>query len=238
MNQSLEAMAQAIFKSWFVDFDPVRAKAKGRDHGLPKKIANLFPNSFEDSDLGEIPKGWRVETVGEVCELAYGKALKADQRRPGNVPVMGSNGQVGSHDETLVKGPGIVVGRKGNPGIIKWVSSDFFPIDTTFYVVPLSKNYTLTFLAFALDNLDLSNLGADSAVPGLNRNIAYMSNILVPTPEVLCAFDKVASLIRIRQKSTEEESRTLAALRDSLLPKLISGELRIPEAEKLMERVA
>lgn len=149
---------------------------------------------------------------------------------------MGSNGQVGSHDEALVKGPGIVVGRKGNPGTITWVSSDFFPIDTTFYVVPLSKDYPLTFLAFALDNLDLSNLGADSAVPGLNRNIAYMSNILVPTPEVLCAFDRIASLIRIRQKSTEEESRTLAAMRDTLLPKLISGELRVPDAERIVGR--
>ena len=136
----------------------------------------------------------------------------------------------------MVKGPGIVVGRKGNPGTITWVSSDFFPIDTTFYIVPRSKDYPLTFLAFALDNLDLSNLGADSAVPGLNRNIAYMSNILLPTPEVLCAFDRVASLIRIRQKSTEEESFKLAAVRDALLPKLISGELRVPDVERIVGR--
>jgi type I restriction enzyme S subunit len=66
MNETLEAMAQALFKSWFVDFDPVRAKAEGRDSGLPKHIANLFPDSFEDSELGEIPKGWEVKTLGEM----------------------------------------------------------------------------------------------------------------------------------------------------------------------------
>ena len=64
MNETLEAMARALFKSWFVDFDPVRAKAEGRDPGLPKHLADLFPDSFEDSELGEIPKGWRVRTLG------------------------------------------------------------------------------------------------------------------------------------------------------------------------------
>ena len=65
MNETLEAMARALFKSWFVDFDPVRAKAEGRDPGLPKPLADLFPDSFEDSELGEIPRGWRVATLGD-----------------------------------------------------------------------------------------------------------------------------------------------------------------------------
>ena len=67
MNETLEAMARALFKSWFVDFDPVRAKAEGRDPGLPQPLADLFPDSFEDSELGEIPKGWRAASVDEVC---------------------------------------------------------------------------------------------------------------------------------------------------------------------------
>ena len=70
MNETLEAMARALFKSWFVDFDPVRAKAEGRDPGLPKPLADLFPDSFEDSELGEIPKGWEVGCLGEM--LPYG----------------------------------------------------------------------------------------------------------------------------------------------------------------------
>lgn len=237
MNRTLEETARAIFKSWFVDFDPVRAKAAGQQPpGLKPEIAALFPDAFDDSELGKIPKGWKVWSVGHVCEFAYGKALKADQRQAGQVPVMGSNGQVGLHNEALVKGPGIVVGRKGNPGIITWVNSDFFPIDTTFYVVPRSLVYPFTYLAYALENLNLASLGADSAVPGLNRNIAYKSLILIPDHKILEIFDAQSSTIRHRQSASEQETSILAAIRDTLLPKLISGELRVPDAERIVGR--
>lgn len=142
MNESLEEMARALFKSWFVDFDPVRAKMEGRWRrgqslpGMSAELYDLFPDGMVSSELGEIPDGWEVKALGDLIELAYGKALKADNRRDGAIPVYGSNGQVGWHDEKLVSGPGIVVGRKGNPGIVIWVDSDFFPIDTTFYVLP------------------------------------------------------------------------------------------------------
>jgi len=150
MNATLEAMARALFKSWFVDFGPVRAKAEGRDTGLPREIADLFPDGFEESAVGEAPKGWKVKTLGELLDLAYGKALKEDNRQPGAVPVYGSNGQVGWHIEKLVSGPGIVVGRKGNPGIVTWSPIDFFPIDTTFYVVPKETLRSLHFMFYAL----------------------------------------------------------------------------------------
>jgi len=189
MNQTLEAIARALFKSWFVDFDPVRAKAEGRDSSLPKQIADLFPDSFEDSELGEIPKGWEVKRLGDLLELAYGKALKAEDRRDGNVPVFGSNGQVGWHDERIIAGPGIVVGRKGNPGVVTWAPTDFFAIDTTFYVVPAKNCHSLQFLFHALKIHDLASLGADSAVPGLNRNMAYMSAQVPPPGPLLKKFD-------------------------------------------------
>ena len=225
MNETLEAMARAIFKSWFVDFDPVRAKATGRPTGLPNPIANLFPDSFEDSELGKIPKGWKVKTLGELLELAYGKALKAENRREGGIPVYGSNGLVGWHDERLVSGPGIVVGRKGNPGIVTWAPTDFFPIDTTFYVIPRERCPSLHFLFHVLRKHDLASLGADSAVPGLNRNLAYMSQQVLPPTSLLEAFDaKVGALADCVHRNTEQ-SRTLAAIRDALLPKLLSGEL-------------
>ena len=113
MNETLEEMARVLFKSWFVDFDPVRAKMEGRDTGLPPDVAALFPDRLVESELGEIPEGWAVKELGECIELAYGKALKADDRKGGSIPVYGSNGQVGWHDKKLVAGPGIVVGRKG-----------------------------------------------------------------------------------------------------------------------------
>ncbi len=248
-NETLEAMARAVFKSWFVDFDPVRAKAEGRDPvrarrgesgfapNLPPEILNLFPDSFIDSELGQIPKGWEIKTIGEVVEFAYGKALKASNRKTGTVPVFGSNGPVGLHNEALVKGPGIVIGRKGNPGIVTWSSKDFFPIDTTFYVKKIGNISSLIYLFYALKDQDLPSLSADSAVPGLNRNMAYMNNILVPSDKVLSAFDEQVVPLFKKIDVNDDESVTLAALRDTLLPKLISGELRVPDAEKFVEEV-
>ncbi len=235
MNETLEAIARALFKSWFVDFDPVRAKTEGRDTGLPAHLADLFPDSFEDSELGKIPKGWRVKKLGDLLALAYGKALKAHARHDGNVPVYGSNGQIGWHDKRLVAGPGIIVGRKGNPGIATWAPTDFFPIDTTFYVVPTSSGQSIQFLFHVLRNQDLGTLGADSAVPGLNRNLAYMSDQVLPPSQLLGTFERLASGLSRRVNHATQETRTLAALRDTLLPKLISGELSVAHAEPILK---
>jgi type I restriction enzyme, S subunit len=170
-----------------------------------------------------------------LLELAYGKALKAEDRRNGTIPVYGSNGQVGWHNEKLVAGPGIIVGRKGNPGVVKWVPTDFFPIDTTFYVVPKDKCPSLRFLFYALERQDLASLSADSAVPGLNRNLAYMSSQILPPRTLLVAFDSAVQPVFQRAYEAERESRTLAALRDALLPKLIRGEIRVRDAERFLE---
>ena len=227
MNQTLEEMARALFKSWFVDFDPVRAKMEGRDPGLPPEIAALFPDRLAESELGEIPAGWGVKTLGDVIELAYGKALKANMRRGGQIPVYGSNGQVGWHDEKLVEGPGVIVGRKGNPGLVNWSAADFYPIDTTFYVKAKDNRMSLHFLFHALEGQDLPSIAADSAVPGLNRNLAYMNRQLVPHNRIVEQFDEYASTMFNRSHRLEQESHTLAALRDTLLPKLVSGEVRV-----------
>ena len=207
--------------------DPVRAKLTGRDTGLPPDVAALFPDRLVDSELGPIPEGWEVKALGELIELAYGKALKADDRKSGAIPVYGSNGRVGWHDKKLAAGPGIVVGRKGNPGIVTWTHSDFFPIDTTFYVVPRSTTKELPFLFFALIAQDLPSVSADSAVPGLNRNLAYMNRQLVPDKLLVDEFNHCARAIFTRRHRLEEESRALAALRGTLLPKLVSGEMRM-----------
>ena len=216
----------------FVDFDPVRTKINGRWQrgqslpGLPSDLYDLFPDRLVPSELGEIPEGWKVKPLGDLVELAYGKALRATDRKGGPVPVYGSNGQIGWHDERLVDGPGIVVGRKGNPGIVTWAHSDFFPIDTTFYVVPRDSNKGLPFLFFALTGQDLPSVSADSAVPGLNRNLAYMNRQLVPDTMVVDAFNEYGSAILLRCHRLEEEARELTAQRDALLPKLVSGEIR------------
>jgi type I restriction enzyme S subunit len=238
MNETLEAIAQAIFKSWFVDFDPVRAKRRGVWPYAPTispDIADLFPDSFVDSELGDIPKGWGVRVLGDLLEFAYGKALKEENRRAGQIPVFGSNGQVGWHDEKLATGPGIIVGRKGNPGIVTWAPTDFFAIDTTFYVAPKAICRSLYFLFYALKTQDLASLGADSAVPGLNRNLACMSKQTVPTSGLFEIFDSMVQPLFKRIRQNGFESRTLAALRDTLLPKLISGEIRVKDAERFLK---
>ncbi len=232
MNATLEAMARALFRSWFVYFDPVRAKMEGRDTGLPKEITGVFPDRLVDSELGEIPEGWRIAALGDMLELAYGKALKAEARRhDGRVPVYGSRGQVGWHDRRLVQGPGIVVGRKGNPGVVTWVGVDFFPIDTTFYVEPKNGHGSLYYLFHALQDQDLASVGGDSAVPGLNRHLAYMNRLIAPAEDVVELFSIYAGRLFARREASNAESRALISLREALLPKLVSGELRVNARE-------
>ena len=231
MNETLEEMARAIFKDWFVDFGPVRAKIEGRDAYLPEEIWRLFPDRLVESELGEVPEGWGVKALGDVIELRYGKSLTAKNRRVGDVPVYGSNGQVGWHNEELVKGPGIVVGRKGNPGVVKWVHSDFFPIDTTFYAASKLEPPSMHFLFFALEEQDLPSVAADSAVPGLNRNLAYMNEQALPTGALLGKFTQIVSTMFANRRELEAETMELTDLRDEMLPKLVAGDIDLTGCE-------
>lgn len=235
MNETLEEIARTIFTSWFVRFDPVRAKAEGRQpEGMDAETAALFPDSFVDSELGEIPTGWRIVSVGDVMELSYGKALKESNRRVGEVPVYGSNGRVGFHDEALVRGPGIVVGRKGTAGSVTRVDEDFFPIDTTFYVVINEERMpSISFAVYVLKALNLSNQAADSAVPGLNRNTAYIQKLVLPPRELVSTFECVVAPMFTTQRNNREQSALLSAIRDLLLPRLLSGELRVPACDEV-----
>ena len=237
-NVTLESIAQALFKSWFIDFDPVRAKAEGREpEGMDAATAALFPAEFERSALGMIPAGWRVERLGSLVELAYGKALKATDRRPGAVPVYGSGGITGYHDEALVQRGSVIVGRKGTVGALYWEDMPFFPIDTTFYVKP--KTAPLTFCFYAMQRLGLAQMNTDAAVPGLNRENAYRLEMVLPVPEVLQAFDGLAGSLRQTMRANALRAGTLVEMRDALLPRLISGRLRLPDSGvKLEEAIA
>lgn len=235
MNETLEEIARTIFTSWFVNFDPVRAKAEGRQpEGMDAETAALFPASFVDSELGRIPEGWSVVRVGEILKLEYGKALKESARIPGEIPVFGSNGQIGYHDKPLTRAPGIVVGRKGTAGTVTRVYEDFFPIDTTFYVVLDSPRLrSISFANYMLATLDLPNHGSDSAVPGLNRNTALSFNVVLPSERVLMAFDRIVNPIFDLVDVNSRQTKTLIETRDTILPKLISGEIRVHELDKV-----
>jgi type I restriction enzyme, S subunit len=232
-NATLEAIAQALFKSWFVDFDPVRAKMDDRTpEGMDEATAALFPDGFETSELGEVPRGWQPIRLDSFLELAYGKALKAENRNPGPVPVYGSGGVTGWHDTPLIDSPSIIVGRKGTVGSIYWEGRPFYPIDTVFYV---KAKRPLTYCHQLLKTLGLHDMNTDAAVPGLNRENVY--RLLVPnaSAEVLSAFDATASALRSSIDHNEQQAQTLSTLRDTLLPRLISGQLRLPEAQAAVE---
>jgi len=123
---------------------------------------------------------WIDTTVGNEIILEYGKSLPARKRRKGKIPVYGSNGITGYHDEALVSGPGIIVGRKGSVGEVKYSKTDFYPIDTTYYVT-LKKKNDLVFWYYFLKTLNLTQMNTHSAVPGLNRELVYSLSIKKPS---------------------------------------------------------
>lgn len=257
-NETLEQMSQTLFKSWFVDFDPVidnaldagnpipealqsRAELRQKVRNsadfkpLPADIRALFPAEFEETELGWVPKGWVTNRLENILELAYGKALKKTERINGNYPVYGSGGKDGTHNEYLVKGPGIIVGRKGTVGSLHWENKDFYPIDTVFFVKP-KEYYSLVYCYQLLKTLGLENMNTDAAVPGLNRNNAYRLEVVTPTQSIITKFTNIIQTIQHKMDSNHNETENLTALRDTLLPKLISGELSLEDLPDLVNQ--
>jgi len=243
MNETLEAMARALFKSWFVDFlpvrakmaartqtgDPVRAKVEGHDPGLPKAIADLFPDSFGDSEVSEIPAGWRVTKWGDLVTLEYGKSLGGYTGEGGAYPVYGTNGRIGSHSAPLCDHPGIVIGRKGAYRGVHFCNTPFFVIDTAFYVEP-KVTTELRWAYYELLRHDINSMDSGSAIPSTSREDFYGLTVLVPPVEVQRAFAEFLAPCWARQEQNNAESRTLGSLRDTLLPALLSGEMRVANA--------
>ena len=178
------------------------------------------------------------EPVGDLIELRYGKALPAAERAAGKFPVYGSGGVTGFHDDGLVEGPGVIVGRKGTVGAVYWSEQGFFPIDTTFYVELRRKGVPLEFAFYLLKHLGLERMNSDSAVPGLNRSNVLALEVRVPGESALRQFqDEVRPLFLLRE-SLSTESAALARLRDALSPRLMSGEVRVRDAAKAVGNVA
>jgi type I restriction enzyme S subunit len=206
-NQTLESIAQAIFKQWFVNFN--------------------FPGAtgeMQVSELGNIPKNWKVGNLGDVCDLVYGKALKAENRIAGYFPVVGSSGIVGSHNEYLVEAPGIVIGRKGTIGEVTWLHENFYPIDTTYYIVDKINSDGLFYHYFLLKSQDFKKIASDSAVPGLNRNQALLNQIIIPELDLIKSFNQINKTLFYTIHNNEQQIKTLTQLRDNLLPKLMRKE--------------
>ena len=206
--QILETMARALYREWFVEF-------RFPGHENVTRVA---------SSLGDIPEGWKVKKLGDIIELKYGKALKKTNRCDGECPVFGSSGIVGYHDKSLVKGPGIIVGRKGNVGSVFWSDEDFFVIDTAYFV---TSSVPLRFLFYDLQTKNFIN--NDAAVPGLNRYQAYALEILTPPPDLIERFCKLADNFEHQASTLRRQTQNLRRTRDLLLPRLLSGQVALAE---------
>jgi Restriction endonuclease S subunits len=220
MNETLEQMAMALYKHWFVDFGPFQ------------------DGELEDSPIGAKPKNWDVAKLRDLIELAYGKALKAEDRKGGPYPVYGSSGVVGWHNEYIADGPGIIVGRKGNIGTVHLSHTGFYPIDTTYYVKSnLPDLNPVYYFYYLLQSLGLSHMNNDSAVPGLNRETVYNLDIVIPPNDLICEFDSKVEIFHMQINQNNSEIDQLSKVRDYLLPRLLSGEIEVREAEEQVEEV-
>jgi len=270
MSETLEAMARALFKSWFVDFDPVRAKMEGRWQrgqslpGLPAHLYDLFPDRLVDSELGEIPEGWEVGTLGQVLgELVSGARPKGGAAQEG-VPSVGAENVIGLgrydfsrekyvprdfFNELQRKGaavrPGDVLLYKDGAQIGRKTYFDCgFPheqcaVNEHVFIVRAKHAHYQRYLFFWLDQdwmtQEIISLNSNSAQPGINQQGVRALPLLKPPDAMVQAFDRLSKKLTDRLFAACHESRTLSALRDALLPKLIRGEIRVKDAERFLE---
>lgn len=255
MSETLEAMARALFTSWFVDFDPVRAKAEGRDPGLPPHLGQLFPDSFEGSELGEIPAGWQIGPFGQLAELLR------EQENPfaspdevfdhfslpafdaGQTPKREKGSEILSQKFRVPTG--VVLLSKLNPEIDRvWLVDvglhDRGVCSTEFLVLRPKPSFTRSYVyCFARSSMFRQQMtgmvtGTSKSHQRATPDSIFRVSAVLPSSAAVAAFDSQAESMLRRALEARSESRTLAALRDTLLPKLISGELRVPAAEQLV----
>lgn len=194
-------------------------------HRQNKTLEQLAETLFRQWFVEEVGEHRKIGVLGDVMELNYGKTLRDQERSGVGFPVYGSNGIVGYHSEFFVEGPGIITGRKGTLGVINYSFDNFYPIDTTFYITSKIDSRGLFYEYFLLKTLNLFEMNSDSAVPGLNRTLAHGMQIKISPHRLVSEFNEVVKPHFQKIKSNTIQIRTLTELRDTLLPKLMSGEV-------------
>ena len=200
-------------------------------------IMALFPDSFEDSELGKIPKGWEVMPIEDIAEVSSGKrpGAKYSETSPiAKVPLWGGNGPMAFVPEPLIEYPILLTGRVGTLGSVFRITSPCWPSDNTLIFKAKDKS-VFELLFFQLKRIDFASLNRGSTQPLVTQTNLKEQNVLLPSAKILERFHTLTKALYARLDESETESRTLSALRDMLLPKLVSGEIRIHEIEKLKE---
>jgi type I restriction enzyme S subunit len=209
INENLEEQAQAIFKSWFVDFEPFQ------------------DSDFVESQYGWIPQGWRLGRLGEFIEVTSGKRpiVKTNQRTPNNkVPVIGASRVMGYTNESLFDDRVLVIGRVGTHGVVQRIDFPCWPSDNTLVI----KSQFYEFAYQVLKRIDYSSINRGSTQPLITQRDLRNQVIVVPPESVLRRYEDVASSLLEVVRNNLRENQTLSSLRDTLLPKLMSGEIEVP----------
>ncbi|NLG32523.1 MAG: restriction endonuclease subunit S [Syntrophomonadaceae bacterium] len=220
-NQVLEEMAQAIFKHWFVDFE------FPNEDGQPYKSSG---GAMADSELGEMPAGWRVEKLGKIVSVTSGKRpnIKTDSKTDEFwVPLVGASSIMGYVNDYLYDEPILVIGRVGTHGIIQRFSRPSWPSDNT--LVFKSKYYEFTYQI--LKNIDYKVFNRGSTQPLITQTDMKNFAIILPPTDVIAIFENIIGSLFVLLNNNKIESDKLGYLRDALLPKLMSGEIRVPVEE-------
>lgn len=235
MNATLEAMARALFQSWFVDFDPVRAKLDGRQPvGMDEATAALFPAHFDHKVEAVVPTGWRVTTLGEVIEIFDSKRIPLSgherEARHGKFPYHGAASVMDYVDDFLFDGiyllmgeDGSVINEDGTP-VLQYVWGKFW-VNNHAHVLRGKNGISTEHLLLHLKGCNISPFVTGAVQPKLNQGNMNRIPFMLAPPEIGQAFAKAIEPLFAQIRANTEQSRTLAALRDTLLPKLLSGEI-------------
>ena len=259
MNQTLEEIAKAIFKSWFVDFDPVRAKAEDRPSGLPPEISDLFPDDLVDSEIGKIPKEWKIKSADSLFEITIGRTpprkeshwfTESEEDVPWiSIKDMGNSGTfisktneyltydaVTKHRMQILPTGSVLVSFKLTVGRVSIITKDMTTNEAIAHFPPSEIFPYQNFVYFYLKEFRYDSLGSTSSIAtAVNSKMIKAIPFLVATSDLTEKFEEIVSPMMERIRSATEEIQVLTDLREILLPKLISGELRIPDAEKFLE---
>ena len=251
MNQTLEAIAQTIFKSWFVNFDPVRAKMEGKQPaGMDAATAALFPDEFEDSSLGLIPKGWRVKSLDEIANFLNGLALqkyqpnseeylpiiKISELRKG-ITEQSGKATIDIPSNYIIEDGDILFSWSGSLVNCIWcggkgaLNQHLFKVTSTKY----PKWFYYQWVNYHLPEFQFIAAGKATTMGHIQRHHLTEAKVIVPPSHCLSLLDKIINPLIDQVINSNLQSRTLATIRDTLLPKLMSGEIRVKEAEEIVE---
>ena len=210
INADLEEMAQAIFKNWFVDFEPFK------------------DGKFMDSELGMIPEGWKVGCLGDIAEITSGKRppkKSKDKTKELFIPLIGASDIMGFTSDVLYERPILVIGRVGTHGVVQRFQEKCWPSDNTLVVESSYYNYVYQLLK----GIDYSAINRGSTQPLITQTDVKNTDVIIAPENVLKEYESITSTLFSKHRANIKESSRLSLLRDTLLPRLMSGELEVPE---------